>query len=134
MSAEYAAPEPGALDEPAAPSAEPGLPDDEVVRRVRAGDTALFELVMRRPPLAGVIGPQHFHDYGKLLLAFVMLWTYFSFSQYLIIWSGNLPEEITFYLARTRHASLCPHGRPTVVRIPRDEVARWFGRTGWRRR
>jgi hypothetical protein len=57
----------------------------------------------RRPPLAGVLAPQHFHDYGKLLLAFVMLWTYFSFSQYLIIWSGNLPEEITFYLARTRH-------------------------------
>jgi DNA mismatch repair protein MutL len=37
-------------------------------------------------------------------------------------------------LARARHASLCPHGRPTLVRIPRDEVARWFGRTGWRRR
>jgi DNA mismatch repair ATPase MutL len=36
-------------------------------------------------------------------------------------------------LARARHASLCPHGRPTLVRIPRDEVARWFGRTGWRR-
>lgn len=37
-------------------------------------------------------------------------------------------------LANARHASLCPHGRPTIVRIPRDEVARWFGRTGWRRR
>ncbi len=56
-----------------------------------------------REPLAGVIAPQHFHDYGKLMLAFVMLWTYFSFSQFLIIWSGNLPEELTFYVARTRH-------------------------------
>lgn len=57
----------------------------------------------RREPLAGVIAHRHFHDYGKLMLAFVMLWTYFSFSQFLIIWSGNLPEEITFYVARTRH-------------------------------
>jgi hypothetical protein len=56
-----------------------------------------------RTPLAGVISHQHFHDYGKLMLAFVMLWTYFSFSQFLIIWAGNLPEEITFYVARTRH-------------------------------
>jgi len=36
-------------------------------------------------------------------------------------------------LARTRHPTLCPHGRPTTVRIPKDEVSRWFGRTGWRR-
>ena len=36
-------------------------------------------------------------------------------------------------LPRTRHPTLCPHGRPTQVRIPRDEVSRWFGRTGWRR-
>ena len=34
------------------------------------------------------------------MLAFVMLWAYFSFSQYLIIWSGNLPEEIAWYLHR----------------------------------
>jgi hypothetical protein len=54
----------------------------------------------RREPLAGVIQPRHFHDWGKLLFAFVMLWAYFSFSQFLIIWSGNLPEEISFYLPR----------------------------------
>ena len=35
---------------------------------------------------------------------------------------------------QTAHPTLCPHGRPTLVRIPRDEVSRWFGRTGWRRR
>jgi DNA mismatch repair protein MutL len=34
---------------------------------------------------------------------------------------------------RARHPGLCPHGRPTMVRIPQSEVARWFGRTGWRR-
>ncbi|HEY0097420.1 MAG TPA: hypothetical protein VGB76_00585 [Pyrinomonadaceae bacterium] len=50
--------------------------------------------------LAHVYQPRHFHDHGKLLLAFVMLWAYFSFSQFLIIWSGNLPEEIPWYLRR----------------------------------
>ena len=44
----------------------------------------------------------HFLDLGKLLLAFVMLWAYFSFSQFLIIWSGNLPEEIPFFVDRLR--------------------------------
>jgi hypothetical protein len=54
----------------------------------------------RRPPLQGIIAPAHFHDLGNLMLAFVMLWAYFAFSQYLIIWSGNLPEEIGWYLHR----------------------------------
>ena len=46
----------------------------------------------RRPPLDRIVVPAHFHDLGNLMLAFVMLWAYFSFSQYLIIWSGNLPR------------------------------------------
>ena len=46
--------------------------------------------------------PSHLHDLGNLLLAFVMLWAYFSFSQFLIIWSGNLPQEITWYVQRTQ--------------------------------
>jgi hypothetical protein len=50
--------------------------------------------------MEGVILPKHFHDYGKLLFAFVMLWAYFSYSQFLIIWAGNLPEENSFYLRR----------------------------------
>lgn len=54
----------------------------------------------RRAPLNDIVTPAHFHDLANLLLAFVMLWAYFSFSQYLIIWSGNLPEEITWYLHR----------------------------------
>jgi hypothetical protein len=54
----------------------------------------------RRPPLRDIVVPAHFHDLGNLLLAFVMLWAYFSFSQYLIIWSGNLPEEIEWYVHR----------------------------------
>jgi hypothetical protein len=54
----------------------------------------------RRPPLNRVVVPAHLHDLGNLLLAFVMLWAYFSFSQYLIIWSGNLPHEIGWYVHR----------------------------------
>ena len=44
------------------------------------------------------------HDLGKLMLTFVMLWAYFQFSQFLIIWSANLPMEITFYLTRIEGA------------------------------
>ena len=54
----------------------------------------------RRSPLDQVVVPGHFHDLGNLMLAFVMLWAYFSFSQYLIIWAGNLPAEIGWYLHR----------------------------------
>jgi hypothetical protein len=54
----------------------------------------------RRPPLDRIVMPTHFHDLGNLMLAFVMLWAYFSFSQYLIIWSGNLPLEIAWYQHR----------------------------------
>jgi hypothetical protein len=57
-------------------------------------------LLSGSPPLAGYVGPKHFHDLGKLMLAFVMFWAYVSFSQYLIIWAGNLPEEIPWYLRR----------------------------------
>jgi len=54
----------------------------------------------RRAPLDRIVVASHFHDLGNLMLAFVMLWAYFSFSQYLIIWSGNLPAEIAWYLHR----------------------------------
>jgi hypothetical protein len=57
----------------------------------------------RREPMDRVLAPRHFHDYGKLFLAFVMLWAYFSFSQFLIIWAGNLPEEIVWYVRRIEH-------------------------------
>jgi hypothetical protein len=56
--------------------------------------------LVRREPMSHVFRPSHFHDWGKLLLAFTMLWAYFSYSQFLIIWSGNLPEEITWYKDR----------------------------------
>ena len=70
------------------------------------GLTALAVLIIalswlgKRAPLDTIVVPSHFHDLGNLTLAFVMLWAYFSFSQYLVIWSGNLPEEITWYMRR----------------------------------
>jgi len=61
-------------------------------------------MLARTAPLAGVFRANHLHDLGKLMLTFVMLWAYFQFSQFLIIWSGNLPEEIGFYLTRIEGA------------------------------
>jgi hypothetical protein len=51
-------------------------------------------------PMSQVATANTFHDHGKLMFAFLMLWAYFSVSQLLIIWSANLPEEIPFYLQR----------------------------------
>jgi hypothetical protein len=59
-------------------------------------------LLAAGPPFSRIITAEQFHDLGKLMLAFVMLWAYFALSQYLIIWSANLPEEIPFYLTRTK--------------------------------
>jgi hypothetical protein len=53
-------------------------------------------------PVSGFLGGRHLHDLGKMMFAFTMIWAYVGFSQYLIVWSGNLPEEITWYLARFR--------------------------------
>lgn len=60
----------------------------------------VMALLSRRAPLRGLIRPVHFHDLGKLLLTFVMIWAYFAFSQLVIIWSGNLTDEIPWYLLR----------------------------------
>ena len=57
-------------------------------------------LLAQVPPLDRVITAHHLHDLGKLMFAFLMLWAYLSFSQFLIIWSANLPEEIPHYLVR----------------------------------
>ena len=51
-------------------------------------------------PLAHVASPDRWHDLGNLLLALVMFWAYLSFSQFLLIWSENLAEEIPWYLHR----------------------------------
>ncbi|HZT34261.1 MAG TPA: hypothetical protein VFA33_30500 [Bryobacteraceae bacterium] len=57
-------------------------------------------ILSRSRPFSEVITRRHLHDLGKLMFAFVMVWAYFSFSQFLIIWAGNLPEEIPWYVRR----------------------------------
>jgi hypothetical protein len=62
--------------------------------------TVVTVLLSRFEPLASFFSPEQRHDLGKLIFAFVMFWAYVAFSQYLIIWAGNLPEEIPWYLKR----------------------------------
>ncbi len=50
--------------------------------------------------LTASITVEHYHDLGKLLFAFVVFWGYIAFSQYMLIWYANIPEETTWYLAR----------------------------------
>jgi hypothetical protein len=52
--------------------------------------------------LAQAITPDHLHDLGKWLFAFVAFWAYLAFSQFLLIWYANLPEETIFYAQRWR--------------------------------
>jgi hypothetical protein len=59
--------------------------------------------LVRQEPMAALLKPQHFHDLGKLMFAFVMLWAYFNFSQFLLTYSANLIEEIPYMIARMRH-------------------------------
>ena len=64
-----------------------------------------FAIVVERilfdyKPMSELLKPDFVHDHGKWMLAFIMVWAYFNFSQWLIIWAGNLPAEITFYLRR----------------------------------
>jgi hypothetical protein len=57
-------------------------------------------ILFRYKPMSLLLRPDFVHDHGKFMLTFIMVWAYFSFSQWLIIWAGNLPEEITWYIRR----------------------------------
>jgi hypothetical protein len=61
---------------------------------------AMLVLLAKYRPMSELVHADQLHDLGKLMLAFVMIWAYLSFSQFLIIWSANLPEEIPWYLRR----------------------------------
>lgn len=63
---------------------------------------ALLAYMSDKAPMNYILGKRHFHDLGKLMLALVMVWTYFNFSQFLIIWSGNIPEETGWYITRMK--------------------------------
>lgn len=53
-----------------------------------------------------VMNANHYHSLGKWLLAFVSFWGYIAFSQYLLMWIANLPEEVPWYVARNKTAWL----------------------------
>jgi multisubunit Na+/H+ antiporter MnhG subunit len=57
-------------------------------------------ILFRYKPMSRLLKPVYVHDHGKFILTFIMMWAYFAFSQWLIIWAGNLPEEITWYMRR----------------------------------
>ncbi len=61
---------------------------------------ALVVILSQQEPLAEYFTTQHLHDLGNMMFAFMVLWAYLAFSQFLIIWSGNLPDEIPWYLRR----------------------------------
>ena len=69
---------------------------------ISAMSLAIITVVMfsHAEPFSQIVQKRHLHDLGKLLFTFNMLWAYFGFSQLLIIWSGNQPEEISFYRSR----------------------------------
>jgi hypothetical protein len=57
-------------------------------------------ILVKYKPMSGWLRPNFVHDHGNWMLTFIMVWAYFSFSQWLIIWAGNLPDEITWYMKR----------------------------------
>ncbi|HVW09398.1 MAG TPA: hypothetical protein VHC90_12490, partial [Bryobacteraceae bacterium] len=62
--------------------------------------TIVLAMLADYEPMMSILKPVHFHDCGKMLLMFVMMWAYFSFSQLLIVWEGDLAGEITWYVRR----------------------------------
>ena len=57
--------------------------------------------LVKQGTMIDLFKPSHFHDLGKLMFAFVMLWAYFNFSQYLLTYAANLVEEIPYFVVRT---------------------------------
>ena len=61
---------------------------------------AVSFFLFKREPMSRLLKPHHFHDLGKLLFAFIMLWAYFNFSQYMLTFAANLAEEIPYMTVR----------------------------------
>lgn len=66
---------------------------------------SVFTIVQtNRGSLRALVTGEHLHDLGKLLFAFSVFWMYIWFSQYMLIWYANLPEEAVYFTRRTRGA------------------------------
>jgi hypothetical protein len=87
----------------------------------------------KEEPLRSAINANHVHSLGKYLFAFTAFWAYIAFSQYLLIWIANLPEEVPWYLVRTDTGwrgvgvflALFQFVLPFVILIPRERKRRW---------
>ena len=62
--------------------------------------TIAVVILAKYEPMKTILQPDNLKDYGNLMLTWVMVWAYFSFSQWLIIWAGNVPDEISWYVKR----------------------------------
>jgi hypothetical protein len=60
-------------------------------------------LIQRARGLTNVVTSEHYHDLGKMMFGFTVFWAYIAFSQYMLIWYGNLPEETVWYRHRLEH-------------------------------
>ena len=78
----------------------------------------------KRKPMSDYLKATEVHDHGKFMLTFVMVWAYFSFSQWLIIWAGNLPEEIRWRGGKTSVSAWYDR------RLPGDLPSGWTERIG----
>jgi hypothetical protein len=64
----------------------------------------LFTLFLQKTGrMERIVSPEHFHDYGKAMFAFTFFWGYIAFSQYMLYWYANIPEETAWYLHRSEH-------------------------------
>jgi hypothetical protein len=66
--------------------------------------TCVLAILLRRSgALAGIVNDNHLHDIGKFMFAFTVFWAYIGFSQFMLIWYANLPEETFWYEHRTEN-------------------------------
>ena len=87
----------------------------------------------REEPLKSAINANHIHSMGKYLFAFTAFWAYIAFSQYLLIWIANLPEEVPWYLVRTDTGwkgvgiflALFQFLLPFIILMPRERKRSW---------
>jgi hypothetical protein len=70
----------------------------------------LIQYCMRKGWLTGFVNENHIHDLGKFLFAFTVFWAYIAYSQYMLIWYANMPEETVFYIPRVTGAWACVSG------------------------
>ena len=80
------------------------------------------QLSKQGKPLFGAFNSEHLHDLGKLLIGFSCFWMYIWFSQYMLIWYSNIPEETSYFIARTNS----PWGPIVVVSIVLNWLVPFF--------